>query len=90
MPPTIRTDLRKPEPGSEARRIFELNMIKLNDMLPGMMLTVEERLTLEDLVSAYFGKEPPPQLPWIRKDKIARRETKRKTIQQHVIKENKQ
>ena len=85
-----RTDLRKPEPGSEDRRLFELNMIKLNDMLPGMMLTVDERLTLEDLVRAYFGKEPPPPLPWVRKDKLARRVTKREGTSQHVIKEDKQ
>jgi hypothetical protein len=90
MPPTVRTDLRKPEPGSEDRRLFELNMIKLNDMLPAMMLTVDERLTLEDLVRSYFGKEPPPQLPWTRKDKAARRTNKQKGTSQHVIKEEKQ
>jgi hypothetical protein len=84
-----RTDLLKPSTETEDRRLFDLNMVKLNDMLPGMMLTVEERRTLEDLVSAYFGKEPPPQLPWTRKDKIARRANKRKGTQQHVIEEEK-
>jgi hypothetical protein len=60
----------------EGKRIFELNMIKLNDALPGMMLTVEERTMLEELVSAYFRKQAPPALPWVRRDHA--RSTKRR------------
>lgn len=51
----------------EENRIFELNMIKLNFLLPAMMLTAEERFMLEELLRTYFHNEPPPQLPWIKK-----------------------
>ena len=65
-------ETRKVELLPDDHRIFELNMQKLHTMLPAMFLTVPERNTLEELVKAWFGKEPPPPVPWVQRSREAK------------------
>jgi hypothetical protein len=74
--------------GAEAK-IYRLNMTKLNDQLPNMLLTVEERFMLEELVTVFFGHKPPPQLPWVTKAHAAAERHMLRSQRRKAIKEEK-
>lgn len=58
------TDLLIRHMSPDAIRIYKLNILKLYHLLPAMLLTVEERRCIEDLVRVWFNGKTPPEMPW--------------------------
>lgn len=49
------------EMNTRDQHLFHMNMVKLHAMLPGMLLAVEERRTIEEVLEAYFGEAAAPR-----------------------------